>query len=234
MSVKRPGGEIANRPLHFIWICDVSGSMAGDKIASLNHAIEECIPHMVKVASENAEAQVLVRAIKFSNGANWHITDPTRVEEFKWSELKADGVTDLGTALSMVADQLKIPPMTERALPPVLVLISDGQPTDDYKKGLKMLMEQPWGKKAVRVAIAMGADADLDVLQQFIGQVEIKPLQANNPEQLVNYIKWASTAVLKAASAPPSVAKEQNTTSNVPLPPPPVDVTSLTDAEEVW
>jgi len=84
MTLKRPGGEIASRPLHFIWICDVSGSMAGEgKIQSLNHAIRECIPHMQKEAAANAEAQVFVRAIKFSNGATWHITDPTPVEDFK-------------------------------------------------------------------------------------------------------------------------------------------------------
>ena len=27
---KRPGGELATRPLHFIWIADGSGSMAAD------------------------------------------------------------------------------------------------------------------------------------------------------------------------------------------------------------
>ena len=27
---KRPGGELATRPLHFIWIADCSGSMATD------------------------------------------------------------------------------------------------------------------------------------------------------------------------------------------------------------
>ncbi len=92
--------------------------------------------------------------------------------------------------------------MTERGLPPVLILISDGQPTDDISKGLQAIMEQQWGKKAVRLAIAIGEDADLDVLQKFIGHSEIKPLQANNPEALTKYVKWASTAVLKSVSSP--------------------------------
>jgi hypothetical protein len=50
-------------------------------------------------------------------------------------------------------------------------------------------MDLPWGKKAVRVSIAIGADADLDVLEKFIGNSELKPLQANNPESLVRHIK---------------------------------------------
>lgn len=216
---KRPGGELATRPVHFIWIADCSGSMKTDgKIQALNVAIREAIPHMQKVASENPNAQVLVRAIKFSSGAQWHISQPTPVEDFKWEDLQADGVTDMGKALSMVADQLKIPPMTDRALPPVLVLISDGQPTDNFEKGLKELMEQPWGKKAVRISIAIGSDADYDVLQKFIGHPEIKPLQANNPEALVNYIKWVSTAVLKSASSPASQAAGATQVGNVPVP----------------
>jgi len=186
------------------------------KIQALNNAIREAIPHMQQVASENPNADVLVRALRFSNGAQWHLSQPTPVADFKWADLTADGVTDMGKALSMVADQLKIPPMTDRALPPVLVLISDGQPTDDYARGLRELMDQPWGKKAVRIAIAIGEDADYDVLQKFIGHPELKPLQANNPEALVRHIKWVSTAVLQSASSPASQMQAARTPIAVP------------------
>jgi uncharacterized protein YegL len=235
---KRPGGELATRPLHFIWIADCSGSMKTDgKIQALNVAIREAIPHMQKVAAENPNAQVLVRALKFSSGAQWHISQPTPVEDFKWADLQADGVTDMGKALAMVAEQLKIPPMTDRALPPVLVLISDGQPTDSFEKGLAELLDQPWGKKAVRIAIAIGSDADYDVLQKFIGHVEIKPLQANSPESLVNYIKWVSTAVLKSASSPASQTAGAVPVTNVPIPTVPTATpgdAGPVSADDVW
>jgi uncharacterized protein YegL len=234
---KRPGGELATRPLHFIWIADCSGSMGVEgKIQTLNMAIREAIPHMQRVADENPYAEVLVRAIRFASGAQWHISQPTPVAAFKWMDLGADGVTDMGKALSMVAEQLKIPPMTDRALPPVLVLISDGQPTDNFERGLGSLMDQPWGKKAVRIAIAIGADADHEVLQKFIGHPELKPLQANNPEALVNYIKWVSTAVLKSASSPAS----QTTASpslgvHVPVPvAPPSTGNAPSTPDDVW
>lgn len=69
---KRPGGELATRPLHFIWIADCSGSMAVDgKIQVLDTAIREALPHMRQVADENPNAEVLVRALKFSSGAQW-------------------------------------------------------------------------------------------------------------------------------------------------------------------
>jgi uncharacterized protein YegL len=231
---KRPGGELSSRPLHFIWIADCSGSMFGEKIQELNTAIRESIPHMQTVADENPNAEVLVRAVKFSDGAQWHISQPTPVADFKWNDLQASGLTDMGKALKLTADQLKIPPMTDRALPPVLVLISDGQPTDDFSGGLKALMDLPWGKKAVRVAIAIGRDADLDVLQKFIGHPELQPLQANSPEQLVKCIRWVSTAVLKAASSPPSQANAGGSPAvNVPIPGVP-KVGGSTAAGDVW
>lgn len=227
---------MASRPLHFIWIADCSGSMDADgKIQSLNNAIRDALPHMRKVADENVNAQVLVRALKFSSGAQWHISQPTPVETFEWVDLTASGVTDMGKALSMVADQLKMPPMSERALPPVLVLISDGQPTDDFAKGLQELMDEPWGKKAVRMAVAIGEDANLEVLQKFIGNSELQPLQAHNPEALVKHIRWLSTAVLKAASSPNSmVAGTANPDSNLPPIPLPAGSTGPATASDVW
>jgi uncharacterized protein YegL len=231
---KRPGGELASRPLHFIWITDCSGSMAANgKIQSLNTAIREAIPHMQQVADDNPNANVLVRAIKFSSGAQWHISQSTPIADFKWIDLTADGVTDMGKAFSMVADQLKIPPMTERGLPPVLILISDGQPTDDISKGLQAIMEQQWGKKAVRLAIAIGEDADNDVLQKFIGHPEIKPLQANNPEALTRYIKWASTAVLKSVSSPVIHNNSSSTMPPIPVPTPTTNGSS-SQGDDIW
>jgi uncharacterized protein YegL len=232
---KRPGGEMSTRPLHFFWIADCSGSMKGAKIQTLNFAIRDAVPEMVRVADENPNAQVLVRAIKFSNGAAWHISAPTPIADFKWVDLEADGLTDMGTALRMVAAELKMPPMSERALPPVLVLISDGMPSDDFNGGVKALMDEPWGKKAVRIAVAIGEDASQEILQKFIGNPEMKPLSANNPEALVKQIRWVSTAVLKSASSPASHTKDASTTGgNVPVPVP-IPAPDAGDAgKDVW
>jgi len=232
---RRPGSAVSNRPLHFIWICDCSGSMAGQKIESLNHSIRECIPHMREVAEENINSQVLVRVIKFSDGAQWHFSRPTSIDQFEWIDLEAGGLTEMGLALKMVAEQMKSPPMPDRALPPVLVLITDGVPTDDFKGGLKTLMDETWGKKAVRVAIAIGNDAEHEPLQKFIGNPEIRPLLAQNPEQLIRYIKWTSTATIQSVSSPASqVAGSENSAANVTLPPPPiVDVPNASSSSDI-
>jgi uncharacterized protein YegL len=231
-EIKRPGGALASRPLHFFWIADCSGSMEGEKIQQLNFAIKSAIKPMQDVAADNPNAQIIVRAVKFSDGAEWHVAEPTPVEQFKWTDLDAGGLTDMGEALALIAEQLDVANMPQRGLPPVLVLISDGQPTDDFEAGLKALMDQPWGKKSVRISIGIGEDADIDVLQQFIGNSELKPLWAHNADDLVKYIKWASTVVLQAAASPASQTENQMSGGVVPIPQAPA--ASPVDVDDVW
>ena len=228
-----PNVRLSNRPLHFIYLCDCSGSMAAQgKMQALNQAIRQSLPGMAEVARQNPEARVLVRALRFADGAAWHLQEPTPVEQLQWRDLEAGGITAMGEALELLASVLQSPPMEERALPPVLVLISDGQPTDDFEGGLARLMRLPWAQKAVRLSIAMGHDADLEVLQQFIGPEPAgqggrsprRPLQASNATTLAQYIQWASTAVVGAASMPASQVAPANGSPasapavNIPLP----------------
>ncbi len=216
----RPGGELATRPLEFIWLADCSVSMrTHGKIDALNEAIRKSIPHMQEVAYENPNAQVFIRAIKFSSGASWHIEDRVPVESFEWDNLEVKGVTDLGAALRLLRESLKVSEMSDRALPPVVVLISDGQPTDDYKAALAELMEEPWAVKAVKIAIAIGRAANKRVLKEFCGESGIEVLAADNAETLVQYIKWVSTVVLQAASSPASQSSDTQTMGiNVTIP----------------
>lgn len=207
-KLKIPGGALANRPLHFFWMVDCSSSMSGDKIGAVNHAIQECIEPMREEAAGNPNAQLYIRTLKFASGASWVTAEPVPIEEFAWEDVEANGITDLGKAFELLAGQLSMPPMPARALPPVIVLLTDGYPTDDWKRPLEKLLKMPWGKKAVKVAIAIGKDADRSVLEAFTGNPEAV-LDAGNPEILTHFIKWAST-VASAVSNPTSNPAEES------------------------
>ena len=99
-----PGGTLATRPLHFIWICDKSGSMSVDgKIDSLNKAIRLALPSMRQVADENPNAKVLLRTLKFSHGAEWHInSDALSLDSFQWQDLEADPLQKPNPKLDIV------------------------------------------------------------------------------------------------------------------------------------
>jgi len=223
-----PGGEMSSRILDFFWIADCSGSMNGDKIQQLNYAIRQTIPDMRKEADANPNASIMVRAVKFADGASWHTPTATIIDDFNWTDLTPGGVTAMGMAFELVAGELKQFPTDTKRLPPVLVLITDGQPTDDYRRGLDELMSTPWGKKAVRIAIAIGKDTDLNVLEQFTGNKELV-LEANNPQQLLKFIKWAST-VVKNVSAP-AIGDGVNTPTAIDISAIPV---ALSDDDDIW
>jgi uncharacterized protein YegL len=209
---------------------DVSGSMHGEKIGELNFAIREALPHMRDSAEDNPHAAVEVRAMTFGTGARWMTPNPVPLDDFSWTDVSVNGITDMGAALKMMARELSVGNMPDRGLPPVIVLVSDGQPTDDFTSGLTELMNQPWGKRAVRIAIGIGEDADLDVLRKFIAHPEIEPLRARNSGDLTAFIKYASTVVLKSASSPASQQVGSTLTGTPPPPPPPPAV----DDDQVW
>lgn len=198
---ERPGSTLSARPLHFFILADCSGSMEADgKMQALNNAIREMLPHLRDVASQNPHASVLVRCIAFSTGARWHIEEPTPVESIEWNDLGTGGYTDLGAALDLLAPHLVAPLMEERSLPPAILLISDGMPTDEYKAALGRFLDEPSGRTAVRMAVGIGRDADMEVLDRFVGSSEFGPVTANNPEQLMRMIRWASTHASRVAS----------------------------------
>ncbi|MFD9378788.1 VWA domain-containing protein [Streptomyces sp. NPDC059999] len=221
---------MAHRPVHFIWLLDCSYSMQGEKIGQLNYAIREAVPEMRAVAQDNPAAQLMLRTMTFSTTARWHHQDPVPVEQFTWQDVQVDGMTNLGEALHLAARELETPPMPQRALKPVLALVSDGVPTDDWKSGLRAVDATPWGRKAVRVAIAIGADADRTVLQEFLGNPELQPLDANSPKQLAAAIRWASTAAVKAASQPMAGPGDVTLTKQPPFAP----LTLDDDEGDVW
>lgn len=197
------GPRPSRRPLHFILIADCSRSMiAHGKIQALNNAVREVLPHIAEAVEENPHAEALIRVVAFSTGARWHVQKPTPVRELVWTELRADGYTDMGAAIDLVVEQLRAPHMPARALAPALLLISDGFPTDDYRAAIGRLLEEPWGRRAIRLAVGIGGEVDNDVLQEFIASDDARPVSAKNPQQLIRMLRWASVLASKAASMP--------------------------------
>ena len=47
---------------------------------------------------------------------------------------------------------------------PVMILMSDGYPTDNYVKGLDTIAKNRWYSNGIKAAVAIGEDADLDIL----------------------------------------------------------------------
>lgn len=227
-----PGGPMATRPVFLYWLVDCSGSMVMDgKIGAMNFAIREALPELVSAADANPAATLMMRVLSFSTEARWESEAAVPVHDFRPPALEADGTTALGAALRLLAEELHTPPMPTRALRPVIVLISDGVPTDDWRAGLRALDTTPWGRRSVRVAIAVGDDADRDVLKEFLQNPELEPLNAGRISELARSLRWASTMAVRASSSPAAHPAGLDFVTFTTLPPP----TLLDDGDDdVW
>jgi uncharacterized protein YegL len=213
-----PGLEIAKRQLNFYYLLDTSGSMSmNGRIQSLNQSVRQSIPGMSEAASSQPNATLKVHAIEFNSSARWHTYPGVDVDAFIWQDLSANGSTSMGKAIDLLCDDLENN-MPSRSLPPVIVMVSDGHPTDNFDSSLKRLMSSPWGCKSVRIAIGMGPDREIDwgVMERFMFNMEIKPLHAHNSTELANYISWASTVAVTVSSS--GATAQQGNSTYMPIP----------------
>jgi uncharacterized protein YegL len=205
----RLGGAVGRKPLHFIFVLDVSGSMLrAGRIQALNNAIREVVPHLRDEARANPHAELLVRVLAFATETKWIVEKPTPIEDFRWRTLNAipQGFTELGSALRVLAGAMRDMDNGVGAFPPAIILVSDGRPTHSrgphFSEGLQEFLNERWGAAAVRLALGVGRDADMNSLRRFVGNEDVPLLRADNPEQLVEYIVWASKAASRGASMP--------------------------------
>jgi uncharacterized protein YegL len=192
------------------FMIDTSGSMDGSKIGAVNTALEEVIPALKEVSDENADAQIKVAAMEFSSGARWITSGgPVPVEDFHWNFIDAAGVTDMGAACKELNSKLSTKAFMQEAtgsFAPAIFLMSDGEPTDDWQNGLSALKQNNWFKAAVKVAVAIGDDANKDVLKEFVGSMEAV-LTVHNAAMLKKMIKFVSVRASQVASKSSNVTE---------------------------
>jgi len=197
--------EIPRRTMVLFFVVDTSGSMEGSKLGAVNTAIEEVIPAIKEISDENADAQIKIAALEFSSGARWikeNANGPVESDQFHWKELQAAGVTDLGAACKALNEKLSTKAFMKEAtgsFAPAIFLLSDGEPTDEWRGGLGILKQNKWFSTAVKVAVAIGDDANMDVLAEFTGSKEAV-IKVHTPEALKKMIKFVSVRASQVAS----------------------------------
>jgi len=183
------------RPLPVIVLADTSGSMSvGGKIEVLNNALKDMISTFASESRIRAELQVCV--ITFGGTADIHLplTPAHQIESF--DQLPATGGTPMGAAFKLAADLIEdkdqIP---SRAYKPVVILVSDGHPTDDIRAPFEKLMSGERSSKATRFAMGIGSDADLSLLGDFANDLEASVFKAENARDIHRFFKAVTMSV---------------------------------------
>ena len=173
-------GDLAQSKIVVIPMIDVSGSMAGDRIARVNEAMREVPAQLADINDETLDCELRIAPMEFSTGARWFnlsAGQPAEVENFRWIDMKASGLTHLGAAFDLLNEKLTTTDkggwMEGRGgCAPIIILISDGEPNDDWEGALKKLKKRGWFNAATKFAVAVGAEASRPVLAQFTGTME--------------------------------------------------------------
>jgi len=149
------------------------------KMDQLNEAVREMLESFAE--AEKMEIEILVSIITFGDDAYLYLS-PTKASKIKWKNIGADGETALGASLKMAKAMIEDKETTpSRAYRPLIVLVSDGQPNDDWELPLDDFINEGRSSKCHCMAMAIGHDADEEVLNRFI---ENTPILDNKPNKL--------------------------------------------------
>lgn len=177
MSILEEITPAPRKVMTLFYVIDTSESMSGTRIGTLNAAMEESIPLLKEVEAANDDAEIRVAILQFSSGCYW-ITGATKtvsLDDLVWNDLQAGGITDFGAALLELDKKLsrnEFLASQTGAYAPVIILISDGGPTDNWEKGLAQIKKNNWFKHAIKIAIDIESGADKNVLEAFTGNIE--------------------------------------------------------------
>jgi uncharacterized protein YegL len=208
--------SVPRKTMALFFIVDTSGSMHGTRIGAVNSAIEQTLEKLREMNADNADAEIEVAFLEFSSGAQWLTPNgPMKVDNYYWTDLDADGLTYMGEAFKMLGEKLSASSgFMQRAsgsFAPVLFLMSDGEPNDDYRTHLAKLQTNGWFKASVKVALAIGDDANDSVLEEFTGSKEgvVKvPDGKNAGEKLAKMVQFIAVTSSQVASNPTDASNQ--------------------------
>lgn len=212
--------SVPRRTMTVFFMIDTSGSMEGNKIGAVNDAVVNVLPMVDEISQTNPDAEIKVAALEFSSGTKWLYNEPKLASEFVWIDALAGGLTSLGAACIELNNKLSRSGYMQAAsgsFAPAIILLSDGGPTDDFQSGLTKLKSNKWFQAAIKVAIAIGDDADKDVLKDFTGSSE-SVLIVHNIEalkQIIRTVVVTSSQIGSKSSSAGDVSKQDQVIKDI-------------------
>lgn len=209
------------RRLPVYLLLDTSGSMSGEPIEAVKNGVQVLVSTLRQdpYALETAYLSV----ITFDSTAK-QVVPLTELSMFQIPEIQANGATALGEALSLLASRsaAEVTKNTADAKgdwKPLVFLMTDGGPTDNWQQGLANFKGQKFG---MVVACAAGQGADINILKQ-ITEIVVQ-LDTADSATIKAFFKWVSASVSTGSQKIEASGKEITGLSELPPPPPEVNI----------
>jgi uncharacterized protein YegL len=209
------------RRLPVYLLLDTSGSMSGEPIEAVKNGMQVLITTLRQdpFALETAFLSV----ITFDSSAR-QIVPLTELSSFRMPEIYANGATALGDALTVLSRRVDEEVMKSTAerkgdWKPIVFIMTDGKPTDDWQAGLRQFKNRNFG---IIVACGAGAQADLKVLKQITDNVV--HLDTTDSSVINSFFKWVSASVSTTSQKIEASGKEVKGWDELPPPPPDINM----------
>jgi uncharacterized protein YegL len=204
------------RRLPVYLLLDTSGSMSGEPIEAVKNGVQV----MISSLRQNPQAieTAFISVITFDSTAN-QVVPLTDLASFQMVDLKATGTTVLGAALQLVANKIdtevaKTTATQKGDWKPLVFIMTDGVPTDDWKNGLSEFKKQ---RTAYTVACAAGSKADTGVLKQITDNVV--SLDTADTHSIAKFFTWVTASIGVSSTRIEDTGKEIKGLDELPPPP---------------
>lgn len=209
------------RRLPVYLLLDTSGSMYGEPIEAVKNGVQVLISSLRQ--DPYALETAFISIITFNSSAQ-QVTPLTELSSFQQPIFDAGGCTALGEALELLSQRVDAE-VTKTTLDvkgdwkPLVFIMTDGEPTDDIRKGLEEFKKRKFG---MVVACAAGQDANTDVLKKVTENVV--SLDTADSATLKAFFKWVSASVSAGSKKIENYAKDVADLTELPPPPPEVNL----------
>ncbi len=209
------------RRLPVYLVLDCSGSMSGEPIQAVKDGVQLLAstlrqdPYALETAS--------ISVITFDTDAR-QLVPLTDVISFQAPDIRAQGVTSLGKALQLTAEKIssevvKTTPDRRGDWKPLIFLMTDGMPTDEWRLGLELLKKS---KPGMIIACAAGHDVDLNMLKE-ISEVVVQ-LNTADAAAIKKFFQWISASVSTSSRKIDLKKKDVAALDELPPPPPEINI----------
>ena len=197
--------DLVENPTARVPIClvlDVSGSMSGTPIRELQAGVQMFFDAIKQDEVAQYAAEICI--VTFGDVVTKDL-DFMSVERQKLPVFSAGGLTPIGQATSLALDLLEARKEDYKRAgvdyyQPWMVVMTDGEPTDDISTAAARIGSLVAGKKLTVFPIAIGADANLQVLAQLSPSRPPLRLKGLNFKE---FFVWLSRSVSRVSQSTP-------------------------------
>ena len=208
--------DLVSNPTTRLPVClclDVSSSMSGNPINELSKGVEYFF-EAIK-SDEIARYSVELSIVVFQSNATV-ILDFANIDRQRTPSLTANGLTAMGEGVNLALDILeqRKKEYSNKGVDyyqPWMVLMTDGYPTDNTSSAISRVNQLGNNKKLTLFPVAIGDDADINILKEFSTMKQNAVLKVTSAEYFKSFFEWLSQSV---AIVSQSVPGEKMTTPN--------------------